>query len=99
MSNPNRNVQFVDACGVVFGGFFQNGSITYSDVHDFLRLTLVNHVSRYTLYRCTEPGVPASPLLHHGPPILILNNNLAIPPAYYVVLSSGMPVPSCYLPP
>lgn len=32
------------------GGFFQNGSITYSDVHDFLRLTLVDHVSRYMIF-------------------------------------------------
>lgn len=96
MSNPNRNVHFLDAWGAEFAGFFQNGSIRYSDVRGFLLLMLMNDPSSYMLFRCSEPGVPTAPLENHGLPIVILDNKLHIQPAYYVILSSGLLVHNCW---
>lgn len=92
MSNLNRNVHFLDAWGA---GFFQNGSILYSDVSDFPLITPVN-ASRYKLFRCSQPGVPIAPLENHGRPVVMLNNNLSVLPGYYVILSSSMYPPNSH---
>ncbi|KAL0634965.1 hypothetical protein Q9L58_006083 [Maublancomyces gigas] len=88
-SNLNRNVYFLDALGTELAGFFQNGSISYSDVRDFLLLLLMNDPSGYRLFRCSENGVPNDPLKNHGLPIIMLNNKLHVQPAYYIILSSA----------
>lgn len=85
MSNPNRNVHFLDAWGAELAGFFQNGSICY-----------LNDPSSYMLFHCGEPGVPTDPLTNHGLPIVMLNNKLHIQPAYYIILSSGLLVHNCW---
>jgi hypothetical protein len=87
--NIDRNVRFLDANNDECAGFWQNGSVTWEEVLEWMHIIFTDNVSGYTPARCLENGDPRDPTAtdNHGPPIPLAGNTLKVDPGYYIILS------------
>jgi len=81
-----RNVHFLDAKNYEVAGFWQNGTVIWDDILEWIHLVFTDPMSEYALFRCLEDD-PQDPAGKHGPPILLASNKLIVDAGYYVVLS------------
>ncbi|KAI9769519.1 MAG: hypothetical protein M1840_003996 [Geoglossum simile] len=87
-----RNVHFLDGENNEILGFWQNGSVLWSQIAEWMHITIILPSVQYAVFRCLENGNPENPATNHGPSINLSGNN-AVHPGYYVVLSSnGEPI-------
>jgi hypothetical protein len=83
-----RNVHFLDGENNEILGFWQNGSVLWSQIAEWTHITITLPSVQYAVFRCLENGNPENPATNHGPSINLSDNN-AVHPGYYVVLSSN----------
>lgn len=84
-----RNVRFLDGTNHEVAGFWQNGSVIWEEVLEWMHDVFTNPITEYAPFRCLEDGDPQDPVAKHGPPILLAGNLLVVDPGYYVLLSHG----------
>jgi hypothetical protein len=82
-----RNVHFLDARNNEVAGFWQNGSIVWEEVHEWMHIVIENPPSNYAPFQCLEAGDPEDPAGQHGPPIHMANNRSTVGTGYYVLLA------------
>ena len=82
-----RNVHFLDAGNNEVAGFWQNGSVVWEEVQEWMHIVFTNPQSDYVPYRCLEDGDPQDPGTSHGPQINMTNNKSPVDTGYYVLLS------------
>src|SRR5213593_1544683 len=87
-SNTVRNVRFLDADNNEVAGFWQNGSVVWDNILEWMHLVFTNPKSDYTPFRCLEDGDPHDPAGVHGPPIRLTDNKDVVDAGYYVLLSN-----------
>jgi hypothetical protein len=88
----DRNVHFIDAHNDEIGGLCQNGSVTWTEISDWMQIVYMLPFDQYATFPCLENGDPKDPASHHGEPIN-MQANLPIQPGYYVILSpEGSPI-------
>jgi hypothetical protein len=83
----SRNVHFLDARNNEVAGFWQNGSVVWEEIQEWMQIVIENATSSYTPFRCLEAGGPEDPAGQHGPPIYMANNRSTIDAGYYVFLA------------
>jgi len=83
-----RNVHFLDGENNEILGFWQNGSVLWSQITEWMHITITLPSIEYGVFRCLESGDPENPITNHGPSIRLSGNNNAVDPGYYVVLSA-----------
>ena len=83
----SRNVHFLDAYNNEVAGFWQNGSVVWEEVLEWMDIVIVNDQSSYTPFRCLEAGDPEDPTGQHGPPIHMAGNGSTVVAGYYVLLA------------
>jgi hypothetical protein len=86
-TSVERNVHFLDGVNHEVAGFWQNGSVIWEEVLEWIHLVFTNPISEYTPFRCLEDGDPQDPAAKHGPPIHLASNKLVVDTGYYVILS------------
>jgi hypothetical protein len=84
-----RNVHFLDGENDEILGFWQNGSVSWSQIAEWMHITITLPSVEYAIFRCLESGNPENPATNHGPSINLSGNNNAVDPGYYVVLSAN----------
>lgn len=80
----HRNVFFVDGFGNDIGGIFQNGSVIWKEIQQYLRF-LYNYYKSYAVYPCMEPVDLKNLVDKHGPALEM--DEQKVLPGYYVILS------------
>ena len=86
-ANVPRNVHFLDAHNNEVAGFWQNGSVIWREVQEWMGIVFTNPQSDYTPFRCLEAGDPDDPAGQHGSPIHMANSTLLVAAGYYVLLA------------
>src|SRR3954451_22356069 len=84
-----RNIHFLDGENNKILGFWQNGSVSWSQIAEWMHITITLPSVQYAVFRCLESGNTANPATNHGPSINLSGNNNAVHPGYYVVLSAN----------
>jgi hypothetical protein len=82
-----RNVHFLDARNNEVAGFWQNGSVIWEEIREWLHIVITNDSSSYTPFPCLEDGDPEDPTGEHGPPIHMADNRSTVDAGYYVLLA------------
>lgn len=82
-----RNIHFVDGNNNEIGGAWQNGTLTWSEMAEWMEITFQKPTDEYAPFSCLEPGDPVQPLARHVPEIIIQNNTSPIVPEFYIILS------------
>ncbi|OBT76810.1 hypothetical protein VF21_04524 [Pseudogymnoascus sp. 05NY08] len=82
----NRTIHFIDGKNNEIGGAWQNGSLTWSEMAEWMEITFQKPTDEYAPFHCLEPDDPAQPLAQHGPLIITQNNNSPIKPGFYIIL-------------
>lgn len=85
----SRNVHFLDGLNNEVAGLWQNGSIVWDDILEWMHIVLDNPVSSYAIFPCVEEDIPENPTEHHGPLINLADNQNVVDPGYYVVLAQN----------
>jgi hypothetical protein len=83
----SRNVHFLDARNNEVAGFWQNGSVVWEEVQEWMCIVIANAQSSYTPFHCLEAGDPEDPVGQHDPPIHMVNNRSTVGAGYYVLLA------------
>jgi hypothetical protein len=83
----SRNVHFLDAYNKEVAGFWQNGSVIWEEVQEWMQIAIETAQSDYTPFRCLEAGDPENPAGQHGPPIYMVGNGSTVDAGYYVLLA------------
>jgi hypothetical protein len=86
-ATTRRNVHFLDGENNEILGFWQNGSVSWSQIAEWMYITITLPSVQYAVFRCLESGNPENPATNHGPSINLSGNNNAVHSGYYVVLS------------
>ncbi|KAI9767195.1 MAG: hypothetical protein M1840_005794 [Geoglossum simile] len=84
-----RNVHFLNGENNEILGFWQNGSVSWSQIAEWMHIVIILPFTQYAVFRCLESGNPENPATNHGPSVNLSGNNNAVHPGYYVVLSAN----------
>ncbi|KAH0556344.1 hypothetical protein GP486_005732 [Trichoglossum hirsutum] len=84
-----RNVHFLNGENNEILGFWQNGSVSWSQIAEWMHIVIILPSTQYAFFRCLESGNPENPATNHGPSVNLSGNNNAVHPGYYVVLSAN----------
>ena len=84
-----RNVHFLDGGNNEVLGFWQNGSVAWNEIAEWMHIIITLPSIQYAVFRCLENGNPQDPATNHGPPINLSGNKNTVNPGYYVVLSAN----------
>ncbi|KAH0563095.1 hypothetical protein GP486_002337 [Trichoglossum hirsutum] len=84
-----RNVHFLDGENNEVLGFWQNGSVTWNQMAEWMHITITLPSTQFAVFRCLESGDPQDPVTNHGPSIDLPGNNDAVDPGYYALLSAN----------
>ncbi|KAI9780784.1 MAG: hypothetical protein M1839_006572 [Geoglossum umbratile] len=84
-----RNIHFLDGENNEILGFWQNGSVSWNQIAEWMHITITLPSVQYAVFRCLESGSPENPATNHGPSINLSGNNNAVHPGYFVVLSAN----------
>ena len=88
----DRNVHFVNAHNDEIGGLYQNGSVTWAEISDWMQIVYLLPFDQYATFPCLENDNPEDPAGQHGEPIDMQANH-PVQPGYYVILSpEGLPI-------
>ena len=87
MPSRKRNVRFLDGANVEVAGFWQNGSVVWDDILEWMHFLLDNPISSYAIFPCVEQDEPQNSAENHGPFIVLADNHTAVDIGYYVVLA------------
>jgi hypothetical protein len=82
-----RNVHFLDARNKEVAGFWQNGSVVWEEVQEWMYIVIENAQSSYTPFHYLEAGDLEDPAGQHGLPIYMANNRSTVGAGYYVLLA------------
>jgi hypothetical protein len=82
-----RNVHFLDARNKEVAGFWQNGSVVWEEVQEWMHIIIKNAQSSYTPFQYQETGYLEDPAGQHGLPIHMANNRSTVDAGYYVLLA------------
>jgi hypothetical protein len=82
-----RNIHFLDARNKEVAGFWQNGSVIWEEVQEWMRIVIENPQSSYTPFPCLEAGDPEDPVGQHGSPIYMTDNRSTVDAGYYILLA------------
>ena len=81
-----RNVHFVNASNDEIGGTWQNGSLTWAEMMEWMQIVFQLPLQNYSPFPCLETGDPEDPVGKHGAPINMHANSDIIRPGFYVLL-------------
>lgn len=84
----DRNVHFINGNNDEIGGAWQNGSLSWAEMSEWMQIVFELPLEKYALFPCLEIGDPENPVTQHGAPINIHANADIIQPGFYVLLSS-----------
>ncbi|KAI9754431.1 MAG: hypothetical protein M4579_004699 [Chaenotheca gracillima] len=88
-----RNVHFVNADNDEIGGAWQNGSLTWAGMIEWMQIMYQLPLDTYAPFPCLEDGDPEDPVTQHGEMIKMRGNQTSIQPGFFVLLSSeGGPI-------
>ncbi len=82
-----RNLHFVNADNDEIGGTWQNGSLTWAEMSEWMQIVFQLPYDEYAPFPCLEDGDPKDPVAQHGAPINMHANTSHIQPGFYVLLS------------
>ena len=83
----DRNVHFVNADNDEIGGTWQNGSLTWAEMSEWMQIVFELPLNTYAPFLCLEDGDPKDPVSQHGTPINMHANTNHIQPGFYVLLN------------
>jgi hypothetical protein len=86
-SNIERNVRFVNGVNDEIGGTWQNGSLTWAEMAEWMQIVFERPLEDYAPFPCSEDGDPNDPVASHGTAIDVVGNSNVIQPGFYVLLS------------
>ena len=88
----DRNVHFVNSDNDEIGGLCQNGSVTWSEISEWMQIIYMLPFDQYATFPCLEDDDPEDPVNQRGEPINMQGSH-PVPPGYYVILSpEGSPI-------
>jgi hypothetical protein len=79
-SHFRRNIHLVNADNDEIGGTWQNGSLTWAEMLEWMQITFELLIDEYTPFPCLEDGDPKDPVNQHGAPINMQANTNSIQP-------------------
>jgi hypothetical protein len=82
-----RNVHFLDGMNREVAGFWQNGSVVWEYILEYMHFVLDNPITSYAIFPCLETDSPQNRAEHHGPFVSLTNNQNIVDVGYYVVLA------------
>lgn len=82
--NVEGNVHLLSSENNEIGGFYQNGSVSWSQIEDWMHTV---YSTSSLLYACSEEGDPQNPAAKHVPAINKSQNEGIVPEGYYILLS------------
>ncbi len=82
-----RNVHFVNADNDEIGGTWQNGSLTWAEMSEWMQIVFELPLNEYAPFPCLEDGDPKDPVAQHGAPINMHANTNHIQFGFYVLLN------------
>ncbi|KAI9773442.1 MAG: hypothetical protein M1840_007658 [Geoglossum simile] len=88
-ATTRRNVHFLDGENNEILGFWQNGSVSWGQIAEWMHIAITLPSVQYAVFRCLESGNPENPATNHGPSVNLSGNNNAVDRGYYVVLSAN----------
>jgi len=89
----DHNVHFVDADNNEIGGLCQNGSLSWAELSEWMKIVYTLPLDKYAAFPCAENGDPEDPVGKHGASINIQGNTDLVQLGYYVLLSpEGSPI-------
>jgi len=83
-----RNIHFVNGNNDEIGGTWQNGSLSWAEMSEWIQIVFELSLENYSPFPCLEVGDPENPVAQHGAPINMHANTDVIQPGFYVLLSS-----------
>jgi hypothetical protein len=83
----DRNVHFVNADNDEIGGIWQNGSLTWAEMSEWMHIVFELPLDEYAPFPCLEDGDPNDPVAQHGAPIDMRANTNHIQVGFYVLLN------------
>lgn len=83
----HRNIHFVNDNNDEIGGAWQHGTLTWSEMAEWMEITFEKPIDEYAPFPCLEPGDPTQPFAQHGALIIMQGNINPIAPGFYVILS------------
>ncbi|KAH0563420.1 hypothetical protein GP486_002010 [Trichoglossum hirsutum] len=88
-----RNVHFLDRKNNEIAGFWQNGSVVWNQIAEWMHIVIDLPSLQFAIFQCQENGDPQDPVGNHGPSINLVGNNCTITEGYYIILSvNGEPL-------
>ncbi len=81
-----RNVHFVNGSNDEIGGTWQNGSLTWAEMSEWMQIVFQLPLENYVPFPCLEPGDPEDPVAQHSAAINMQSNTHVIQPGFYVLL-------------
>jgi hypothetical protein len=84
----DRNVHFVNADNDEIGGTWQNGSLTWAEMSEWIQIVFELSLDKYAPFPCLENGDPKDPVIQHNAPINMHVNTNHIQFRFYVLLNS-----------
>lgn len=85
--NVERNFHLLSSDNNEIGGFYQNGSVRWSQVEDWMHTVYSTSSLLYAVFPCSEEGDPQDPAAKHSPAINMSQNENIVAEGYYVLLS------------
>jgi hypothetical protein len=82
-----RNIHIVNADNDEIGGTWQNGSLTWAEMSEWMQIVFELPLNEYAPFPCLEDGDPKDPVAQHGAPINMHANTNHIQPGFYVLLN------------
>jgi hypothetical protein len=83
----DRNIRFVNADNDEIGGTYQNGSLTWAEMLEWMQIVFELPIDTYAPFPCLEDGDPNDPVGQHGVAVNIPANTNYIQPGFYVLLN------------
>jgi hypothetical protein len=83
----DRNVHFINADNDEIGGTWQNGSLTWVEMSEWMQIVFQLPLDEYAPFPCLEDGDPQNPVCQHGAAINVHSNTNHIQPGFYVLLN------------
>lgn len=90
-----RNIRFINAQNDEIGGTWQNGSLTWDDMSEWMQIVFQLPLTDYAPFPCLEDGDPGDPMTQLGTPINMSADNTShiIRVGFYILLSpQGLPL-------
>ena len=84
-----QNVYFLNRENNEILGFWQNRSVSWSQITKWMHIVIILSFTQYAVFRCLKSGNPENSATNHGLSINLLCNSNAIDSGYYVVFSAN----------